>query len=285
MADQAARLRELAAQAQAGAKRMRVIAVTSGKGGTGKTNIVLNLALALGMQQQRVIIFDADLGLANVDVLAGIAPKFTLNEFLAGEKSMAEILVEIPYGVRVISGGSGIGELVNLNPSQQKRLMAGLRVFEKDTDYLFIDTGAGISRVVLSFLAAAKEVIVVLNPEPASLTDAYAVVKILSRFHLHETFYLIVNRAANLAEAVETVEKFTAVAGRFLAVKLRPLGYIFSDPFVLKAVKSQQPLLLLYPHSPAARSFREIAANLRTGEMRSPQGVGNFLQRLLRFLG
>ncbi|WP_227767214.1 MinD/ParA family protein [Zhaonella formicivorans] len=284
MQDQAAKLRELVKYGKEDSAHHapRIIAVASGKGGVGKTNLVVNLAIALVEMGQRVVIFDADLGLANVDVLVGVVPKYNLYDVLQGTKTISEIIVTGPAGVRIVPGGSGIQDLANLDYYQRERLVQSLKELEQDTDFLLVDTGAGISRNVLGFISAADEVIIVLTPEPTSLTDAYGVIKIMSKFKLHSEVHLVVNRVASAQEAQQTIGKMVTVVQKFLQIKVLPLGYIFDDKAVGKAVRKQEPFLLRFPDSAAAGSLRQLATNLLEGNYRPPKGTTGFLNRLIR---
>jgi flagellar biosynthesis protein FlhG len=284
MQDQAAKLRELVKYGREDSAHHapRIIAVASGKGGVGKTNLVVNLAIALVEMGQRVVIFDADLGLANVDVLVGVVPKYNLYDVLQGTKTISEIIVTGPAGVRIVPGGSGIQDLANLDYYQRERLVQSLKELEQDTDFLLVDTGAGISRNVLGFISAADEVIIVLTPEPTSLTDAYGVIKIMSKFKLHSKVHLVVNRVASAQEAQQTIAKMVTVVQKFLQIKVSPLGYIFDDKAVGKAVRKQEPFLLRFPDSAAAGSLRQLATNLLEGNYRPPKGTTGFLNRLIR---
>lgn len=284
MQDQAAKLRELVKYGREDSAHHapRIIAVASGKGGVGKTNLVVNLAIALAEMGQRVVIFDADLGLANVDVLVGVVPKYNLYDVLQGTKTISEIIVTGPAGVRIVPGGSGIQDLANLDYYQRERLVQSLKELEQDTDFLLVDTGAGISRNVLGFISAADEVIIVLTPEPTSLTDAYGVIKIMSKFKLHSEVHLVVNRVASAQEAQQTIGKMVTVVQKFLQIKVLPLGYIFDDKAVGKAVRKQEPFLLRFPDSAAAGSLRQLATNLLEGNYRPPKGTTGFLNRLIR---
>lgn len=284
MQDQAAKLRELVKYGREDSAHHapRIIAVASGKGGVGKTNLVVNLAIALAEMGQRVVIFDADLGLANVDVLVGVVPKYNLYDVLQGTKTISEIIVTGPAGVRIVPGGSGIQDLANLDYYQRERLVRSLKELEQDTDFLLVDTGAGISRNVLGFISAADEVIIVLTPEPTSLTDAYGVIKIMSKFKLHSEVHLVVNRVASAQEAQQTIGKMVTVVQKFLQIKVLPLGYIFDDKAVGKAVRKQEPFLLRFPDSAAAGSLRQLATNLLEGNYRPPKGTTGFLNRLIR---
>lgn len=285
MPDQAARLRELQQeqnwkiQKQTG---LRTIAVASGKGGVGKSNLVLNLALAMAQQGQRVVILDADLGLANIDVLMGVAPKYTLVDVLRGEKSLQDIIVTGPYNLKLLPGGSGIEELANLDYYQREKLIHSLHQLEEVADILLVDCSAGINKNVLGFISAADDVIVVLTPEPTAVTDAYSVIKLIDNFHLHSEVYIVINRAKNMAEARWTVRKMETVVQRFLQINIKRLGYVVDDQLVGKAVMQQQPLLVLYPQSPAARNLVAMAKNLLGNHFPAPRGTGGFLERLLR---
>ncbi|MHB1421200.1 MAG: MinD/ParA family protein [Bacillota bacterium] len=288
--DQAARLRELArkkeGQKTTNKSNLRVIAVASGKGGVGKTNVVLNLAVTLSKMGKRVVILDGDLGLANIDILMGVVPQYTLFEFMRGEKSLDEVMIKGPYDLKVLPAGSGIQEMANLNDHQREKLLEAMRTFEEDADFLLIDTGAGISRTVLGLVSAATEVIIVLTPEPTSLTDAYGVIKILSRFKLHSEVYLVINRVANPAEAEATVSRMQTVVNRFLQIKVRQLGYINDDRQVGKAVMKQQPFTILYPHTAASEDIQQIAFKLLGVEtVTATRGIGQFLNRLMRLFG
>ncbi|MHB1125911.1 MAG: MinD/ParA family protein [Bacillota bacterium] len=288
--DQAARLRELARKKNENkseiGSRLRVIAIASGKGGVGKTNVVLNLAITLSKMGKRVVILDGDLGLANIDILMGIVPRYTLFDFLRGEKSLDEVVIKGPFGLKVLPAGSGIQEMANLNDRQREKLVQGLKTFEEEADFLLIDTGAGISRTVLGLVSAATEVIIVLTPEPTSLTDAYGVIKILSRFKLHSEIYLVINRVANLAEAEQTINRMQMVVSRFLQIKIKQLGFISDDRQVGKAVMKQQPFTILYPHTPASGDMQQIARKLAGEETAAaPRGIGQFLNRLMRLFG
>jgi len=248
----------------------RVIAVASGKGGVGKTSLSVNLALCLAKMGRRVTLFDADLGMANVEIMLGLVPPFSLYEVLYGDKTLDEITVRGPFGVNVISGGSGFLEMANLDHARRQRLLSMLDHFSGGDDFILIDTGAGINKNVLGFAAAAGEVVVVFTPEPTSLTDAYALIKILSNFKVHSEVHLVVNRAADRREAVRTLGRMQAVADRFLEIKLNSLGWIPEDRSVSRAIKSQQPFFLTSADSPASRSVAGIAGFLAEGARPAP---------------
>lgn len=290
MKDQAARLRELMNYGTMKqprppvpkADQTRIIAVASGKGGVGKSNLVANLAIALSQKGKKVIVFDADLGMANLDILMGLAPRYTLYDVLYSGKELEDVVVAGPVGVQVIPGGSGIQELANVNPHQQKRLLDSLNQVTGTADYLLIDTGAGISRVVLAFLGAAHEVIIVSTTEPTSLTDAYGLIKILAKYGDHSEIKTVINRVTNKKEGENISQRLKMTALRFLNLELENLGFIREDKMLIKAVKEQQPLLLKYPFSHASEDIQLIAGNLLNMVVKKPLGVQKFFHRLHR---
>lgn len=240
-------------------KSARVITVTSGKGGVGKTNVAVNLAITLGELGQRVIILDADFGLANIDVVMGIVPQCTLVDFIRCEKSVFQVLTEGPKNVRFLSGGSGVEELVKLNESQRQQFVENIALLDKIADIIIIDTGAGLSDNVMSFVMAADEVLLVATPEPTSITDAYALIKMISNRDIKKRIKIIVNRAESVSEANDIMNKLVMVADKFLNLKLEPVGYIMYDDAVIKSVKQQKPFSLCYPRSQAAKNVRDIS--------------------------
>lgn len=264
----------------------RVIAVTSGKGGVGKSNLVVNLALKLNSKGYKVVIFDADLGMANAEVLLGIVPQYSLYDYLYNGKSIDEILTTSPQGVQIISGGSGFVELANLDHKARKRLAKGLQELDHKFDFVLIDTGAGISKTVLGFVAAADEVIVVLTPEPTSLTDAYGLIKVLSKYQVHNEIMVVVNRATDKHEALRTFKTMELTTSQFLQVHLVNLGYISEDSSVVRSIKRQQPFTILAPTAPASQQVSKIAGQLVSGrEEEEPMGVQGFLGKLMRLFG
>ncbi|MGI9951198.1 MinD/ParA family protein [Moorellaceae bacterium AZ2] len=279
--DQAARLRELVLGSSSDG--VRSLAVASGKGGVGKTNLVVNLSLALARRKKRVMVLDADLGLANVDILLGLVPRWDLSQVVRGEKDLKEIVIEGPAGVRLIPGGSGVQELADLTNQQREHLIKSLSQVTAGTDFFLIDTSAGISRHVLSFAAAAGEAIIVTTPEPTALTDAYGLIKGLSRLGVR--IHLLVNRALAMDEGREAAARLQATARRFLAVEISLLGIIPEDRAVGLAVREQRPLVLHYPSSSAARAIEEVAARLLGAPPSSVGGRNGFWQRLSLLLG
>lgn len=291
MADQAFRLRLLAQRTPVSRPEtgdLRVIAVTSGKGGVGKSNIAVNLGLLLTRLGHRVLVLDADVGLANVEVLLNIVPRYTLRDVLFGGRTLAEAVVRTPYGLRFISGGSGFQEMANLDAAQRARVLGMLQGFRDIADLILIDTGAGISRNVIGFLAAAGEVLVVVTPEPTSLTDAYAMIKVLARHGVVPGVSLVVNRARSEKEALETARRMEMAVARFLSFKVNYLGCVWDDPAVGRAVRAQEPLVVANPDAPASRCLEQVAARL-AGERAplpdargTPGPKGGFIHRLAR---
>ncbi|MDH4246940.1 MAG: MinD/ParA family protein [Deltaproteobacteria bacterium] len=269
--DQAQTLRKLAGERQerprpvlpgAGSGRPRVIAMTSGKGGVGKTNLVLNLAISLAALQRQVFVLDADMGLANVDVLLGLTPPYTLEHVMKGQREVSEVVVTGPRGVRILPSSSGISEMSEMSYEEQMRLFQELSRLDEDIDYLFIDTGAGISSNVLRFNASAGEVVVVANPEPTAITDAYALIKLLAiKYHVRD-FSLIANSVRSEADGQAVYERLNGVCTQFLRISLNFLGSVPFDEYMHKAVRKQVPLVESFPSSPAAKSIRRIAAVL-----------------------
>lgn len=266
----------------------RVITVTSGKGGVGKTNITINLAIALSEQGYRVIILDADFGLANIDVLFGIIPKYTLLNVIKDEKNIMEILSDGPMNTRFISGGSGVEDLVKLDKQEILKFVEKMALLDKLADIIIVDTGAGLSENVMSFIMAADEVLLITTPEPTSITDAYALIKMVSNRDKTKKIRLLVNRTENSEEANDVLNKLVLVAEKFLGISLVPTGYIMHDDAVVKAVKQQKPFLISFPKSQAARNIREISARLteksNTEEVQHSSGIRGFLNKLVGFM-
>lgn len=243
-------------------KTARVIAVTSGKGGVGKTNITINLAIALSEQGYRVIVLDADFGLANIDVLFGIVPKYSLLDVVKNRKSILEILSDGPMNTKFISGGSGAEDLVKLDQYQISRFIENMALLDKLADIIIVDTGAGLSENVMSFVMAADEILLVTTPEPTSITDAYALIKMVSFRDKEKKIRLIVNKAESIEEAEDVLNKLVLVAEKFLNITLLPAGYIMNDDVVVKAVKQQKPFIISFPKSHAAKNIRDITAGI-----------------------
>ncbi|WP_258359707.1 MinD/ParA family protein [Moorella sulfitireducens (nom. illeg.)] len=262
--------------------RSRVVAIASGKGGVGKTNIAVNLGLILARQGRRTLLFDADLGLANVDILMGLVPRYSLKEVAGGQCTIEEVVVHGPHDLLLVPGASGFQELAELAPGDRERLLQGLATLAGQVDIILVDSGAGISRAVFTFAAAAGEALVVATPEPTSITDAYGLIKGLQR--LGVKMHLLINRAASNLEGQEAAGRLQGACRRFLHLELPLLGIIPEDPRVGQAVRRQQPFSELYPRCPATLALEEAAARFQGGELPAGRGQG-FWQRLGRLLG
>lgn len=294
--DQADTLRQMARQAKKGNAQesakselvdrdqgIRVISVTSGKGGVGKSNVVSNLAMALSAQGKKVLIIDADLGLGNIDVLLGLTPLYNLNNVLNGERTISEIIVEGPAGIKVIPAGSGVQEFTSLGQHEKLKLLDELDMLEEQFDIMIVDTEAGISENVTYFTVAAQEIIVVVSPEPTSITDVYALIKLLATRYSEHHFKVLVNMAKDSEDALEVFRKLANVAGRFLDISLDYLGCVVKDEKVVEAVKRQRAVYELFPDSEAAYCFSTLAKRVieNTRQTRLKGNIQFFFRRFL----
>lgn len=255
-----------------------VIAVASGKGGVGKSNIAVNLAWSLARAGQRVLLLDADLGTANADVLLGLRPRHSLADVLAGQCALSEAAQQVIPGFHLIPGASGIGEVANLGELQRNRLLAGMAQLEQSCDTLLVDCGAGISQNVLAFAQAADQLLLVTTPEPTALADAYSLVKVASRMAHTPALALVVNAVLNHCEGEDTTQRFTSAAARFLQVAIDDFGQIPRDSRVPLAVRQRQPVVLAYPRSPAARAISALSQRILSRNARTPMRRGFFEQ-------
>lgn len=265
----------------------RVIAVTSGKGGVGKSSVSINLALQFTKMGKKVIILDADFGLANIEVMFGVIPKYNLSDLMFKGKELKEIITEGPEGVGFISGGSGIAKLVNLDKEQIKRLVNKLSELEELADVVIIDTGAGISPSVMEFLMASPETIIVTTPEPTSITDSYALLKALSicdGFKPQESrVRMIANKVSSEAEGCNLYEKLSMVVSKFLNIDMEYLGIIPQDNSITKAVMKQKPVSLMYPNASSTKHFERIASEIIDDAEKIPthkRGIRGYLKNV-----
>lgn len=263
---------------------VRVMTISSGKGGVGKSNIVVNLAIAFERLGKRVLIMDADLGLSNIDVLLGLTPKLNVSHVLEGKRELRDVLVDGPGNIRIMPASSGVQELTRLTDEQKLLFLEMLDELETEIDILLVDTGAGISDTVLYFNLAAQERIIVVTPEPTSLTDAYALIKVLYTKHGERHFKVLVNSVENEKAGKAIFAKISKVADHFLdGISLDYLGSIPLDSNIPKAVMQQRALLEAFPNAPAAKAFGAIAQRIQKSPPRLNHGTVQFFwKRLLR---
>jgi flagellar biosynthesis protein FlhG len=282
MADQAEALREMMKNRNGqGESKTRIIAVASGKGGVGKTNIATNMAIGYARLGRKVVLMDADLGLANVNVVLGIIPKYNLYHVIRKQKSMHEIIMDTNYGIRIVAGASGFAKIANLGEDERKNFIDELSHLD-NADVIIIDTSAGVSNNVLSFVAAADEAIIVTTPEPTAITDAYGIIKIIATEidNLNLGLKLIVNRVKSVTEGKKVAERVINIAGQFLNLKVDYLGYVYDDAAVQQAVLKQKPFTAVDPNGKAAICVQHIVGRLENVEYREGGGLGRFLKKL-----
>ena len=287
--DQAANLRNIVKKAEVTNVPMnaRVITVTSGKGGVGKSNVSVNLAIQFKKLGKRVIIFDADFGLANVEVIFGIVPKYNMFDMIYNNKDITEVLTQGPLGIEFISGGSGVQELLKLDKSQLAYMIEKLYELDRLADIIIIDTGAGISDAVLDFVIASNEVLLVTTPEPTAITDAYAVLKAIKRRDpgvYDKEINLLVNRTEYQQEGNEIFNKLNKVTNKYLDLELTNIGSLPNDKSLVKAVVEQKPVTMLFPKAHVTRGFEILADRMINGTPadNKQRGLGNLFSTILR---
>jgi len=261
MLDQAQRLRQLAVDKTKDTYRAKILTVTSGKGGVGKSNFVVNLSISLSKLGKRVLIFDADIGMANDDVLMGFLPKYNINDVLFKNKDLEDVMITGPYGVKLIAGGSGLSRVEELTEEQREGFLDKLASLQ-DFDYIIMDTGAGINRSVLGFIACCEELVIITTPEPTSLTDSYSLLKAVNHFKIKSKAKVIINRTLDAKEGIMTYNKFNNAVSNFLKMDIEFLGSIAEDRKVVQAVREQQPFMIGYPNCDAAEDINKIARKL-----------------------
>lgn len=289
--DQAKQLRDLMSNSNSINKNSlssRVITISSGKGGVGKTNFSINLAIYLASLKKRVVVIDADFGLANVEVLLGSRPIYNFYHIIKGEKSISEVMVDTKYGIKFISGGNGLKELSNINNTEIKYFIEQFDYLDKIFDIIIIDTGAGISRSVTNFIMASDESIIVTTPEPTAFTDAYTLIKIIKEQNKDiNSLKLVVNKADDKNEADRLFNKMYNISNKFLNIELENIGYIPSDLDLIKAVKQQKPAILLYPESQFSKSIKNIGNNIlnQNFDDHNKEGIKGFMKKLINIFG
>ncbi|WP_281887603.1 MinD/ParA family protein [Paenibacillus sp. YYML68] len=288
MSDQAQGLRNLIKhQGVLQEKMTRIIAVTSGKGGVGKSNFTLNFALTLQKKGYKVLIFDADIGLANIDVLMGITAKYNLYHLLKKEKTIWDIVHTGPNDIQFIAGGSGFNDLIRLTEEQLDYFADQVSQLNGHVDFIIFDTGAGLSKETIKFILSAQETIVVTTPEPTSITDAYAIIKMVHAMDAYVQFRLVVNRVVDWKEGRQTADKIGMVAKQFMNLDIPTIGYVFDDISVSKAVKKQVPFTIAFPDSAASKSLGELTDSFLRNEAPTDRQGGTmkgFLNKMMRLL-
>lgn len=286
--DQAKELRTMINNAKPSIKdslSAKVITISSGKGGVGKTNFSANLAIHLANRQKRVVIIDADFGLADIEILLGVCPQYNFYHILKSKKTISEVIMDTKFGIKFISGGSGLQELANITSQEIKHFIEQFEYIDKMADIIIIDTGAGISTSVTSFIKAANEPIIITTPEPTSFIDAYTLIKIIKEQNdTLDSIKIIVNKADDMYEADRVFRKIEYVCQKFLNIKIEKVGHILSDTSLVKAVKKQVPVILSYPDSDFSKSIKEIGDKIisEPTNLHGENGIKGFVKRLLK---
>ncbi|MBN1509259.1 MAG: MinD/ParA family protein [Sedimentisphaerales bacterium] len=260
----------------------RVIAVTSGKGGVGKTNIAANLAICLARLNKRVVLLDADISLANVDVLMDLRGKYDISQVIGGHKSMSEVMQPGPNGLQIICGASGLDRLADLSEGEQRGLLRHLSELQQETDTIVVDTAAGISRSVVGFCLASDHVLVVTTPEATAMTDAYGMIKVLARKRYQGPISIVVNMARDLTEGKRTYQRIADVARKFLARDLYFAAVLPRDDRLLTAVRSRKPVVLAYPNAQVSSALAKLAARLSEAR-HDRQLSGGFFRKVAKW--
>ncbi|MBL4902530.1 MinD/ParA family protein [Desulfotalea psychrophila] len=264
----------------------RVFSITSGKGGVGKTAVVANTATAMAKMGKKVLILDADLGLANIDVVFGLAPRYNLNHFFAGDMDLGSILADGPYGIKILPAGSGVQNFTRLDSKQKLKLLDGLDQMHNQFDFVLIDTEAGISENVTYFNTAAQEIIVVTTPDPTAITDAYALMKLLSTQYHEKRFNLVVNQIQHENEALDVYRKLTMVSNRYLDISIDFLGSIPADKQMTDAIRKQRVIVDLYPSSKISTAFHSLSVTICSEQpVSTPKGGVQFFWKKLLDIG
>lgn len=276
MLDQAQNLRQLAAKENLlineKNKKPKIITVTSGKGGVGKSNIVVNLSIALQQRGKKVMIFDADMGMGNDDVLMGFLPKYNVFDIILNGLEINDVLIEGPYGVKLLPGGSGLVKVDELTEQQRELFLEKLNEI-RDLDYIIMDTGAGINRSVLAFISCCEELFIVTTPEPTSLTDAYSLIKVVDHYKIKKNAKVIVNRVFDEKEAQITFNKFNNAVTNFLGMDVEFLGSVSEDKRLVQSVRQQVPFMINHPNCDAAKDILQIAKKIE-GQIGKSDGIG-----------
>lgn len=264
--DQAANLRNIVKEKKVtrivSEKSARIISITSGKGGVGKTSISVNLAATLAKENKRVLVIDADLGLSNVEIMLGVTPSYTLRDVIKLRKDIEDVIINGPFNIDFISGGNGFLELAELSDIDREEILLKIQKLDELYDIIIIDTGAGISKNVTAFLEISDEVLVVTTSEPTALTDAYSIIKVLHEAQLKQQMGLVINRVKNKNEYQQASDILINTAKKFLGEHIKNVGYVYEDPNVRKTIYKKTPFVIYYPDSKASECVRQIIKNL-----------------------
>lgn len=262
---------------------MRVISVTGGKGGVGKSTISVNLAISLAKMQKKVLLFDADLGLANIDVMLGLNPQKTIHDFISGQCSLDDVCVTGPHGIKIIPAASGIQRMAELSSLESGELIRSFSSLTSEFDIMLVDTAAGISNQVIDFTHASQDIMVVICNDPASLTDSYAVIKILHQKYQRQRFGIIVNKAKSMQEAYDVFSKFQSAAGKFIHVSMNYLGYVPQDDCIFLSTRERKAVVDRFPSASSAIAFNQIGHGLLhwQDEKKLTGGVQFFLEKII----
>ena len=284
--DQAARLRKLVEERKVDQIRVdqkktaRIISVTSGKGGVGKTSLSVNLAAHLSKQGTKILLIDADLGLSNVEIMLGVTPSYTLKDVIKHGKDIEDVIINGPYNLDFISGGNGFLELAELSEIEREEILIKIHKLEELYDIIIIDTGSGISKNVTAFLTISDEIIVITTSEPTALTDAYSIMKVISEEKLKQKIGLIINRVKTKSEFQQASNILISTAKKFLGEEIKSLGYVYEDPNVRKTIYKKTPFVIYYPDSKASDCIIDIVANLKLKE--KPEKKISMMDKFMR---
>ncbi|UTC48029.1 MinD/ParA family protein [Treponema vincentii] len=262
-------------------QKTRIIAVTSGKGGVGKTNVATNMGIAYAQMGKKVIVLDADLGLANVNVIMNIIPQYNLYHVIKKQKKLSEIIIDTEYGIKLIVGASGFAKIANMAEAERDEFIKEMYTLS-DVDIIIIDTSAGVSKNVLSFVAAADEVVIITTSEPTAITDAYGIIKVIATEvdNMNLNLKMIINRVDSAAEGKRIADHMIKIAAQFLNLKIEYLGFIYNDPSVTKAVLKQKPFIIAEPNGKASSCLKHIVSRMEKTEIPETGGFSRFVKKL-----
>ena len=269
------------------AQKTRIIAVTSGKGGVGKTNVATNMGIAYAQMGKKVIVLDADLGLANVNVIMNVIPQYNLYHVIKKQKKLSEIIIDTEYGIKLIVGASGFSKIANMGEAERNEFINEMYTLS-DVDIIIIDTSAGVSKNVLSFVAAADEVVIITTSEPTAITDAYGIIKVIATEvdNMNLNLKMIINRVNSAAEGKRIADRMISIAAQFLNLKIEYLGFIYNDPLVTKAVIKQKPFIITDPNGKASSCLKHIVSRMeKTGAPETGSEGGGFARFVKKLFG